>query len=370
MENYTAHLAHALAQGGYRVIVATLNTHDLSTFESEERIEVVRLPCRHLFRSRYPLPKRDDQYHHAMTWLHNQKIDYVVVNARFYLHSYEGLSFAQRKGIAPILIEHGSAHLTLGNPAADAVIRLTEHAITMAERRFEASHYGVSTKASSWLSHFGISSHGELPNSIDADAYASSASNRTYRKELELPEDAFIVSFVGRLVQEKGILELAKAVQIENPDRNIIVLAAGDGPLRENLSSYENERFKLLGKLGSQDVAALFAQSNATCLPSRSEGFATSLLEAAACWTPALTTPVGGVEELIPDGDYGTVIPNREPETIRAALESMSLDRNRTKMQGIRVGELVRESYSWSRTAHLVVRACQKAQNRLSNSTD
>ena len=40
----------------------------------------------------------------------------VIVNTRFYPHSLAGLAFARNRGIAPVLIEHGSAHLTLGNP--------------------------------------------------------------------------------------------------------------------------------------------------------------------------------------------------------------------------------------------------------------
>lgn len=363
VETYTANLARELALKDMRVIVVTLDSHESKRVVSEQGIEVVRLPCCGLLGNRYPIAIKTKEYQSLWSWLENQHIDYVVVNTRFYPHSREGLSFARAKEITPILIEHGSAHLTLGNPLVDAGVQLVEHTITATERQFHASHWAVSSKASQWLSHFGIESCGELSNSINADAYVNSASSRNFRAEFNLPANTFIVAFAGRLVSEKGILELAQAVQEWNEYTPFVVLAAGDGPLREKLQAYENEYFQLLGRLESGDVAALLAQANVMCLPSRSEGFATSLLEAAACNTPVITTDIGGTDELIPNATYGTIIPNRNPATIRHALEEAVRNPQRIKNQGIQAGKLARSTYSWEKTAQRVLEACQKAQS-------
>lgn len=363
VETYTFHLARALVAQGKRVIVVTLNTQEQKEHTIEEGVEIIRLPCWRFLNNRYPLAKKNETYRQLWEWLELQPINYVAVNTRFYTHSYWGLAFARKKGVVPLLIEHGSAHLTMGNPLIDAGVQLVEHAITNAERHFHASHYAVSAKASDWLSHFNLSSHGELSNSIDADAYAASASSRDFRVELNLPANTFVVAFVGRLVGEKGILELAQAIQTWTIDKPLVVLAAGEGPLHEVLKTYESERFHLLGKLSREEVAALFSQANIMCLPSRSEGFATSLLEAAACYTPAITTNVGGVDELISSDKYGTVIPDRKPETIRKALEEAVQDLPRTAAQGQEVGKLVRTYYSWDKTAQHVLTACQQIQS-------
>lgn len=363
VETYTFHLARALVAQGKRVIVVTLNTQEQKEHTIEEGVEIIRLPCWRFLNNRYPLAKKNETYRQLWEWLELQPINYVAVNTRFYTHSYRGLAFARKKGVVPLLIEHGSAHLTMGNPLIDAGVQLVEHAITNAERHFHASHYAVSAKASAWLSHFNLSSHGELSNSIDADTYAASASSRDFRVELNLPANTFVVAFVGRLVGEKGILELAQAIQTWTIDKPLVVLAAGEGPLHEVLKTYESERFQLLGKLSREEVAALFSQANIMCLPSRSEGFATSLLEAAACYTPAITTNVGGVDELISSDKYGTVIPDRKPETIRKALEEAVQDLPRTAAQGQEVGKLVRTYYSWDKTAQHVLTACQQIQS-------
>ena len=148
VETYTANLARALVAQGMRVIVTTLNTHHLEEITNEDGVEVVRLPCRNLLNNRYPIARKNGASRCLWAWLEAQPIDYVVVNARFYSHSYQGLAFARSKGVAPVIIEHGSAHLTLGNPLLDCGVQAVEHAITKAERRFGASSYAVSRKLS------------------------------------------------------------------------------------------------------------------------------------------------------------------------------------------------------------------------------
>lgn len=362
VEAYTANLARSLLETGHRVIVATLATHSPIGAAAENGVEVIRLPCRGYLNNRYPVALKDDRYRKLWSHLKGERVDHVIVNTRFYLHSLEGLAFARAKGIAPILIEHGSAHLTMGNPLADAGIELVEHAITRAGRRYNASHYAVSHKSSAWLAHFGIESQGELPNAISADDYAAHASKRDFRSEFDLSSDAFAVAFIGRLVREKGVLELARAVAEQPYDQDIVLFVAGDGPLREALHALESNRVLLLGKLSDEDVAALLTQADVLCLPSRSEGFATALLEAAACGTPAVVTDVGGVDELVPNGDFGTVIPDMTPETIRRALRDAAENRQNVRLQGRNVGHRVRSECSWEKTAARAVEACRRAQ--------
>lgn len=364
VETYTENLARTLAEAGYRIIVVTLATHGPSGTTVRDDVEVVRLPCRGYLDNRYPVALKNSEYRALWSQLESERIDYVVVNTRFYLHSIEGLAFAQANSIVPVLIEHGSAHLTMGNPFVDAGVGLVEHAVTRAERRYGASHYGVSRKSSAWLSHFGIESQGELPNAISAGAYADHASTRDFRSEFELPADSFAVAFIGRLVGEKGILELAQAVAEWTSEQDITLFVAGDGPLGKALRAYESVRIQLLGKLCAEDVAALLAQVDALCLPSRSEGFATALLEAAACGTPAIVTDVGGVDELIPNERFGTVIPDRRPETIRKALELAAENPRLLRSQGRNAEERVRTEHTWEKTARRVIEACRNAQGQ------
>lgn len=361
---YTESLARALADAGCRVTIATMNTHNTKSYERDGNVEIVRLPALNVLDGRYPLPKRNAEYRAAMERLIKSCPNYVVVNTRFYPLSLTGLSFARKLGIAPVLIEHGSAHLAMGGRATNAIVEAVEHAMTTLDTLQRPTCYAVSKKASAWLGHFGITSAGELPNAIDADRYAANASQRDFRAELDIPADALLVASAGRLIPEKGVLQLAQAAQmLEQRNANIQVTIAGAGPLEDQLIAMNIPSVHLLGKLDRADLAALFTQADLYCLPSRSEGFATTLLETAACRTPAIVTNVGGTDELIPNASYGTIISDMEPNSIADALQNASSNRETLKAQGLAVGERVREICSWKRTAKLTLAACKTAQD-------
>ena len=168
VETYTKGIANALVKKGHRVIVVTNNTDNALKQESANGIEVVRLPCSPLLNGRFPLSKKCPSSDALWKWLDSQAIDHVVVNTRFYPLSILGLQFARKKSIEPVLIEHGSAHLTLGNPALDIPLNIVEHTMTMLAKHSKPRCFAVSQKASEWLSHFGISSCGEITNAIEA----------------------------------------------------------------------------------------------------------------------------------------------------------------------------------------------------------
>lgn len=361
VEVYTASIARELCRMGLNVIVVTCALNEDEGVSVEDGIEILRLPCRPLLGGRYPIPRHNAAARSWWRWLEEKPIDFIEVQTRFYPLSAEALAFAERKGVVPIVLEHGSAHLTMGNAIIDKAVQAVEHSMTMRCLKHPAAFYGVSSKASNWLTHFGIDSHGELPNAIDVDSYVAQASSRDFRKELHVGEDSFMVAFVGRLVPEKGIIQLAKASKLLK-NSNVSVVIGGDGPLLDSLKAYESPSFKLLGKLSRTEVAALLKQSDAMCLPSRSEGFATVLLEAAVCGAALISTDVGGARELIPDSTFGTILADNEPQTIASAILAMSINKESLTKMRMKSSARVRSDYSWNRTARATLRAFASEQ--------
>lgn len=365
VELYTENLANELVKLGHKATVITMNTHERNARECVKGVKVVRLPCRNALGGRYPLLRRNAEYREALQHLKAQHFDGVVVNTRFYPLSYEGLRFARKAGITPILIEHGSAHLTMGGMAASKVVEAVEHFMTWRIRKFRPSCYAVSRKASAWLSHFGITSSGELPNAINADEFAEQSSSRDFHGELGIAPEDMLVASAGRLVPEKGVLQLAEAAHmLEEAGKTVHVAFAGAGPLEEQLRKQPSTCVHILGKLNRQDLAALLTQADAYCLPSRSEGFATTLLEAAACKTPSIVTNVGGTDELIPNEEFGRIIDSTESEAIANALLKASSERDELAKQGVRAAKRVREFCSWEHTAEATLAACKRAQEK------
>ncbi len=369
VETYTESLARALCEMGAEVTVATCNTHNLAARERDKGVNIVRFPCKPLLSGRFPLVKNDAEAKRLWTYLEEEGFDYVIANTRFYTLTERALDFAARMGVVPLLIEHGSAHLTMGSALLDPIVQAVEHAFTKRDLRYPFAAYAVSKKASAWLGHFGIESAGELPNSIDADAYAAQASARDFRAELGIPADALMVAFAGRLVPEKGGVELAQATAAiaERPGedgRAVHLAIAGAGPKQGDIERIGCGTVHLVGRLERQDLAALLSQADVMALPSRSEGFATTLLEAAACATPAIVTPVGGTDELVSDERFGTIIPDARTETVENALREAARNPQKLAEQGKQVARRVRAEYSWHRTAERALAACREANKK------
>ena len=347
VESYTKGIAEALVAKGQRVIVVTMNTNDAATEETSNGVEIIRLPCRPFLNGRFPLPLSNNEADRLWSWLKQQSVDNVVINTRFYCLSSQGAHFARTRSITPLLIEHGSAHLTLGNPALDAPLHLIEHAMTASIKRYNPTCFAVSKKASAWLSHFGIASQGEIPNAIDADVFVNQANNRDFRNEL------------GRFVPEKGVLQLAEPIKDLEADCNIFAIMAGDGPLRCKVQQLGAARLATPGTLSKSDLAALLLQADALCLPSRSEGFCTMFLEAAACGTAIIATDVGGMHEIAPTNEYGILLESMSASDVKAALEKAASNKAAIKHMGEQLAARVRSQCTWRESAYKLIQEVQ-----------
>lgn len=361
VERFTDSLAAELAAEGHSVIVVTNNTHGLSDSEVlDNGVEVIRLPCKNLINGRYPVPIKNPRYRGLMADLESRQVDGVLVNTRFYLHSLIGVRFAESKGLRAVVLDHGSAYLTLGSKPLDLAIERYEDGITAWLKRRDVDFYGISKKSVEWLSHFGIRAKGVISNAIDVEAYRAQASGRQFRKEFDIDQSTLLVSFVGRLVVEKGVRPLLEAMRrLQGEDIRLVV--AGEGPLRAEIEACGLSNVCLLGRLDGPDVAALLMDSDVLCLPTRSEGFATTLLEAAACGTPSLVPDVGGAKELIPSSEYGFVEDDLAPDAIASILRYCSRETVDLETMG-RLSQLrVEKYYSWGYSARLVLDALADA---------
>ena len=357
VEAYTAGLGRALVQQGHRVIVATsrLSKDDAEYEALPDGIEVYRLPCQSLLDGRLPISAPAYACARQLEIIAAAHPDRVVINTRFYGLSLVGAQFARKHNLPAIVIEHGSAHLSLGNPQADAVVERYEHAITTRMKSYGFPFFAVSEQARQWLSHFGIEGAGIVANALDAPAFEAAASARDFRAELGLTEDDVLAAVVGRLVPEKGIpavLEAAQWLDAQSTTATprIVFAVAGDGTLLERVKT-AGRNVVALGRLNSSDVAALLRSSDVYLLPSRSEGFATTLLEAAAMHAYPLTTHVGGTDELGIGQDGGIILPDASAVSLVAALQVYCENQSLCKQQADDLHERVVQHNTWDASA-------------------
>lgn len=358
VENFTQALANELVNQGYRVIVVT-NNHDALPDKStpQKNLIVYRLPCVPLLNARLPWPRKDTEFRQLMTELENEQIDHICINTRFYPHSLIGAQLAQKKNLVPVVIEHGSDYLTLGSPLIDWGIQRYEHLITKRLKAYHPKFYAVSKRASEWLNTFGIQSEGEINNAIDAQGFRALRSTRDFRKELEIPDSALLVTFVGRVTPEKGIEQLVEAAHLlsERPDIQFVI--AGDGALRDKLEERSPSFVHFLGAVSREDLSALLQEADVFCLPSRSEGFATVLLEAASCGAVPLITNFGGSDEMVPSDEFGVLLPDNKPKTIAKALIAICDNREGVDSISDKIMERAERYYNWHETATALINA-------------
>lgn len=356
IESFTQNMAHALAAKGASVIVVTNDTNLVGVgIEDDMDIKVLRFSCFPLVDGRFPVARINNKNRNLWNWLNAQHLDGVLINARFYLHSIAGIKFARRKGLRPIVLDHGSAHLSFSNPMLDPFVCIYEHLITAWGKRYRPAYYGVSQKSTEWLLHFGIKAEGVIPNAIDAEKYREMTSGRNFRHELKVRENQFIVTYIGRFIPEKGIKSIIDASKSQRLiDLGVNFVLAGDGPMSSAVELAQGESFHWVGRLSASDVSALLQQSNLLCLPTRSEGFSTILLEAAACGCPAVVTDVGGARELIPGSEYGTIIKSMSAESVEQAINQVVSNRSLLKSQSKAVRMLVESKHSWRDSAEML----------------
>jgi glycosyltransferase involved in cell wall biosynthesis len=173
-----------------------------------------------------------------------------------------------------------------------------------------------------------------ITNGIDIDRYSpASLSRRLFRDELGLSDDQPLIGCVGRLDGVKGHTFLVRAARTvcQRYPRAVFVLA-GQGQLRDTLEEEANalgigQNVRFLGY--RHDVSAVLAALDIFVLPSLSEGLPLSLLEAMAASIPIVASNVGGIPEVVGDGQSGLLAEPGDPaglaEKILMLLDNQAL---------------------------------------------
>lgn len=368
VERYTYYLSKELIKLGNKVTVVTSKVSGLPEHEISEGIEIYRMPSYNLMDGRLPVLKPGRKTRNAGKALKAGKYDFVLINTRFYFLSVYGAAFAKKNGIKSAVVEHGTGHLTFNNRILDMVEKVYEHGITAVLKHYCNNYYGVSKACCKWSRHFGIKSKGVLYNSIDVDEMEKLMESpvKNYKESFHIGDNDIVITFTGRILIEKGIYELMDAVTSMEISKNVVLFMAGDGSEIQNMKkkaqllSNNNIRIIPLGRIDYPHIAALLKVTDIYCLPSVSEGFPTSVLEAAAAKCFVITTYNGGAKELIEDGVSGTILKDNNPEGLRKALEDAVGNDDYRQSAALRAYEVLKSRFTWYNTVMEIERYAKK----------
>ena len=199
-----------------------------------------------------------------------------------------------------------------------------------------------------------------VPNGCDATIFHPRDRGQA-RAELGVPGDARLVTYVGRLVPEKGLRELLEAARTLAPELPRLRIAlVGEGPMRDELTTLAAQagcEVVFAGAQPPQQVAQWMAASDLVTLPSYSEGHPNVLVEALACGRGVVATPVGGIPEVV-DADSGVLVPARDARALAQGLRAaLAREWDEAALAG-------RFSRSWATVAGETLAACEAALRR------
>ncbi len=243
----------------------------------------------------------------------------------------------QRPEIVHTHLVHADVHGLPAAVIARVPVRVsTKHGFNeFRERRLVA----LADRAAARFAHRQIAiSHGLARYLAETEGFASDAFEVVhYGIEAGLapapPPAEPRLAAVGRLIPIKGFDVLLEAFRLARAEVPALTLdIAGSGPLERELRARAPDGVTFLGRVAS--VAQVYERSSIVVVPSRGEGFGMVALEAAERGRAAIVSDVGGLPEIVADGETGLVVPPADPERLAAALVSLARDPARVRSLG------------------------------------
>jgi N-acetyllactosaminide 3-alpha-galactosyltransferase len=347
-EKYVKDLSLALIARGHQVTVFTTNTHKAAAQEDMQGINVIRLPAVNLDFMMLPV---------------SLPFNLKLLKGYDIVHSH-GPSFGftksvgKKAGIPHVLTFHcdttfsgNLGHIPMPKFSTNIVETLGNRLGRTACRMVDAIISTTESYASSSPVLKGFKYHA-IPIGIHTGAFDTARDKGGITEESRKRNQ---VLFVGRLVANKGVDYLVKAVsRVKETVPNVHLVICGEGEqkpflvkLIKDLGLSGNVTF--YGKVSLDIITHLYSTSTMFVLPSvnRLEAFGIVQLEAMACETPVIASEIPGVKDVMDVGKSGLLVPKENVEALSKAIHSMLSNYDKTREMGRYARKLVLSKYNW-----------------------
>ncbi len=212
-----------------------------------------------------------------------------------------------------------------------------------------------------------------IHNGIDPEFYRPDPATDALERHGVDPSVPYVL-FVGRITRQKGIVHLVRAIQHLDPGIGVVLCAGQpDTPeigreMEEGVRAAQAERDNVvwIGEMVSRtDVRQLYSHAAVFCCPSVYEPFGIINLEAAACETPVVASAVGGIPEVVVDGETGLLVPvelsiddpmlpvdaDRFERNLAGSINALMADATTREVMGRAARNRAVEHFSWDAIA-------------------
>lgn len=187
------------------------------------------------------------------------------------------------------------------------------------------------------------------------------------RQTLGVPSGVPVIGFVGRLVAEKGMIELARAVQQVQSRVGPVTLLIVGGVDREKADALTPEDIQAAAGATTcvfagvrQDMPEMYALMDIFALPSYREGFPRAAMEASAMGAPCVVTDVRGCREAVEHGRNGLLTPLRDVDALADALVRLVRDNDLRAAMGAAGRSMARERFDEQQVFQRVIGAYRR----------
>ena len=174
-----------------------------------------------------------------------------------------------------------------------------------------------------------------------------------FRSELGLDPGVRLVGILGRIFPIKNHrLFLESAARVIEQETNVRFVIVGDGILRSETQRYAQDlgiRQKVIFTGWRRDLPRIYADLDLLVVSSNNEGTPVSAIEAMASGRPVVATRVGGLPDVVHDGETGYLVPAKQPEALAAAILELIRNPQRAEQMGQCAQLSVKERFSVQR---------------------
>ena len=199
---------------------------------------------------------------------------------------------------------------------------------------------------------------GVVPMGVDIDDFSKAHDVDSLKKRFKV--EGPVILFVGRLIDLKGIAYLIKAVPAviqRFPAAKAFII--GSGPMKDELLTLvENLRLQksiiFIDEMAQEDLVPFYSMADIFVLPSivndsgETEGLGVVLLEAMACGLPVIGSDVGGISDIIRNGETGLLVNQKDSQDLSNQIIKLLTDEGLRKKVVRNARNLIKTQFSWA----------------------
>ncbi len=184
------------------------------------------------------------------------------------------------------------------------------------------------------LEEKGFKNVGIWSRGVDSHRFDPGKRDHDLRFSLGVGPDDILLTYVGRIANEKNLDMLMQAWQRLPSHAHCHLLLIGDGPLRGRLEAANDPRIIFVGYRYGEDLAHMYASSDLFVFPSLSETFGNVVLEAMASGLPVIGFDVQGPRDIIRNRHTGVLVEQVDADALSAAIQELLCNRERRREMG------------------------------------